>query len=389
MITVASCFSQLLSLVDRGDFARAVREKGAERHAKGFSCWTQFVAMLFCQMAGAHSLREICGGLSTAMGKLIHLGLKEAPKRSTLAYANKHRPWEVFEEVFGHLLGRCQQLAATKRRRFRFKNPLMSIDASMIDLCLEMFDWARYQRTKGAIKLHLQLDHQGYLPCWAMVTDGKTHEVRVARTLRFEPGTIVVMDRGYTDYALLESWTRTGVFFVTRARHNMDYRPARRLPLPSCGNVLGDTIITLAGRTSKRKYSQPLRHIVVWDEENEREVELLTNIFHFAARTIAAIYKDRWQIELFFKALKQNLKVKTFVGTSPNAVKTQIWTALIAMLLLKFLQLKSTWAWSLSNLAAMLRFNLLTYRDLWKWLDDPYEVPLVEPSHLQLSLFPR
>lgn len=387
MITVASCFSQLLSLVDRGDFARAVKEHGAERHAKGFSCWTQFVAMLFCQMAGANSLREICGGLSTAMGKLIHLGLKEAPKRSTLAYANEHRPWEVYQEVFQSLLGRCQQLAATKRRRFRFKNPLMSIDATVIDLCLEMFDWARFRRTKGAIKLHLQLDHQGCLPCWAMVTDGKTHEVKVARTLRFEAGTIVAMDRAYIDYHLLWNWTSSGVFFVTRAKDNMAYRVVRRLSLPSRGNVLEDKIIALTGLVTKGKYPQHLRRIVVWDKEKECEVEFLTNIFHFAASTVAAIYKDRWQIELFFKALKQNLKVKTFVGTSPNAVKTQIWTALIAMLLLKFLQLRSTWNWSLSNLAAMLRFNLLSYRDLWKWLDDPYQVPLVEPSHVQLSLF--
>jgi len=389
MITVASCFSQLLSLVDRGSFARAVKEHGAERHAKGFSCWTQFVSMLFCQMAGANSLREICGGLSTAMGKLIHLGLKEAPKRSTLAYANEHRPWEVFQDVFQSLLGRCRQLAATKQRRFRFKNPLMSIDASVIDLCLGMFDWARFRRTKGAIKLHLQLDHQGYLPCWAMVTDGKTHEVKVAKSLRFEPTTIVAMDRGYIDFTLLESWTRTGVFFVTRAKRNMAYRVVKRLALPSRGNVLEDKIIALTGLVTKKKYPQRLRRIVVWDKENECEVELMTNIFHFAASTVASIYKDRWQIELFFKALKQNLKVKTFVGTSPNAVKTQIWTALIAMLLLKFLQLRSTWSWSLSNLAAMLRFNLLSYRDLWKWLNDPYHVPLVEPSHLQLSLFPR
>lgn len=389
MITVASCFSQLLSLVDRGSFARAVRERGAERYAKGFSCWSQFVAMLFCQMAGANSLREICGGLATAMGKLIHLGLGEAPPRSTLAYANKHRPWELFQDVFQNLLGRCQELAATKRRRFRFKNPLMSIDASVIELCLGMFDWARFRQTKGAIKLHLQLDHQGCLPCWAMVTDGKTHEVKAARTLRFQSGTIVAMDRGYIDFSLLWEWTSSGVFFVTRAKDNMAYRVVKRLALPSRGNVLEDKIIALTGVLTKRKYPQHLRRIVVWDKENECEVELLTNIFHFAASTIAAIYKDRWQIELFFKALKQNLKVKTFVGTSPNAVKTQIWTALIAMLLLKFLQLKSTWAWSLSNLAAMLRFNLLTYRDLWKWLDHPYEVPLVEPSHLQLSLFPR
>jgi hypothetical protein len=387
MVTVASCFSQILSLVNRADFARAVRECGAEKHAKGFSCWSQFVAMLFCQTAGANSLREICGGLATAMGKLVHLGLKEAPARSTLSYANEHRPWEVFQAVFAGLLPRCQELAARKRRTFRFKNPLITIDVTVIDLCLSVFDWARFRRAKGAIKLHLQLDHQGCLPTWALVTDGKTHEVTVARTLHLEPGTIVVVDRAYIDFALLNDWTATGVWFVTRAENNMACRVVRRLPVVSRGNVLRDEEVVLTVPVSREKYPHRLRRIHVWDKENEREVALVTNIFHFAASTVAGIYKKRWQIELFFKALKQNLKVKTFVGTSPNAVKAQIWTALIAMLLLKYLQLKSTWEWSLSNLTAMLRLNLLTYRDLWKWLDDPYNAPVIEPVPEQLYLF--
>jgi hypothetical protein len=356
--------------------------------AKGFSSWDQFVAMLFCQMAAADSLREICGGLATAMGKLVHLGLKEAPKRSTLAYANRHRPWQVYEEVFLSVLGRCQGLAAGKRRRFRFKNPLRSLDATVIDLCLKVFDWARFRRTKGAIKLHLQLDHQGCLPCWALVTDGKTHEVKVAQRLSFEPGTIVVEDRGYNDYRLFSRWTEEGVFFVTRSKENMDYEVMESREVPERGHVLKDQVIRLTGVQAQQKCPHRLRRIVVWDEEKQEEIVLLTNIFHFAASTVAAIYKDRWQIELFFKALKQYLKVKTFVGTSENAVKTQIWTALIAILLLKFLQLKSSWAWSLSNLAAMVRLNLLTYRDLWAWLDTPYQVPVVEPGEEQLSLFP-
>ena len=388
MVKVSSCFSQVLSLVDRNDFERGVRKHGAMKGAKGFSSWDQFVAMLFCQMAAADSLREICGGLATAMGKLVHLGLKEAPKRSTLAYANRHRPWQVYEEVFLSVLGRCQGLAAGKRRRFRFKNPLRSLDATVIDLCLKVFDWARFRRTKGAIKLHLQLDHQGCLPCWALVTDGKTHEVKVAQRLSFEPGTIVVEDRGYNDYRLFSRWTEEGVFFVTRSKENMDYEVVESREVPERGHVLKDQVIRLTGVQAQQKCPHRLRRIVVWDEEKQEEIVLLTNIFHFAPSTVAAIYKDRWQIELFFKALKQYLKVKTFVGTSENAVKTQIWTALIAILLLKFLQLKSSWAWSLSNLAAMVRLNLLTYRDLWAWLDTPYQVPVVEPGEEQLSLFP-
>jgi len=387
MSTTASCFAQVLSLVDRTDFARAVIDRHGERGAKGFSCWDQFVSMLFCQMGGANSLREICGGLATAMGKLVHLGMEQAPARSTLAYANEHRPWQIYEDIFYSVLGRCQTLAATKKRKFRFKNPLHSMDATVIDLCLKTFDWARFRRTKGAIKLHLQLDHQGCLPCWALVTDGKTHEVKVAQQLSFAPGTIVAMDRGYNDYRLFSTWTEAGVFFVTRAKDNMVYEVVEERDVPMRSNVLSDETIRLTGVGAEQKCPHLLRQIVVWDEENAREIVLLTNIFHLAASTVAAIYKERWQIELFFKALKQYLKVKTFVGTSENAVKTQIWVALIAILLLKFLQLRSSWTWSLSNLAALLRFNLLTYRDLWAWLDAPFHIPILEPQLEQLELF--
>ena len=177
MIKVASVFAQVISLIDRNYFARTVHRLGAERAAKGFSCWDQLVAMLFCQLAAAHSLREISGGLATAMGKLVHLGMKSAPPRSTLSYANAHRPWRLFEAVFYQVLGEATAVAALHKRRFRFKNPLRSLDASTIDLCLSMYDWARFRRTKGAVKLHLLLDHQGCLPCWALITDGKTHDV--------------------------------------------------------------------------------------------------------------------------------------------------------------------------------------------------------------------
>ena len=385
MVKTASCFAQVLSLVNRADFERAVRRHEAEKWTKGFSCWDQFVAMLFCQMGGAHSLREICGGLVTALGKLVHLGMKEAPSRSTLAYANEHRPWPVYQEVFESLLDRCRLEAAGKRRKFRFKNPLRSLDSTVIELCLSSFDWARFRRTKGAIKLHLQLDHQGYLPCWALVTEGRTHDLKPAQTLSFAPGTIVALAAGYNDYALLYRWHVEGAFFVTRPKDNLLYEVLCTLEVPARSNVLRDEIIGLTGAKTRGKYPEILRRIVVWDEKNQREIVLISNLFHLAASTVAGIYKERWQIELFFKALKQNLKVKSFVGTSPNAVRIQIWTALIAMLLTKFMQLKSTFGWSLSNLAAMLRFNLLTYRDLWAWLDAPFETPVQEPAVRQLS----
>jgi hypothetical protein len=386
MVKTASCFAQVLSLVNRADFERAVRQHEAEKWTKGFSCWDQFVAMLFCQMGAAHSLREICGGLASALGKLVHLGMSGAPSRSTLAYANAHRPWQVYQTAFEGVLDRCAQEAAVKRRKFRFKNPLRSLDSTVIELCLASFDWARFRRAKGAIKLHLQLDHQGYLPCWALVTEGRTHDLKVAQGLSFAPGTIIVLDAGYNDYALLCRWHRAGAFFVTRPKDNLIYAVVERRETPTRGNILSDEIIRLTGVKTRQKYPETLRRIVVWDAENQREIVLISNLLHFAAITVAGIYKERWQIELFFKALKQNLKVKTFVGTSANAVRIQIWTALIAMLLTKYMQLKSSFGWSLSNLAAMLRFNLLTYRDLWAWLDDPFHVPVVEPPLRQLSL---
>ena len=384
MIRVTSCFAQVLDLIGRGGFEAAVRVLKAERGAKGFRSWDQFVAMLFCQLGSADSLREICGGLSTALGRVVHLGMKAAPKRSTLAYANEHRPWELYQEVFTQVLIRCQEQAMFRKRPFRFKNPLRILDATVIDLCLEMFDWARFRRTKGAIKLHLQLQDRGCLPCWALVTEGRTHEVRVAQGLSFDPGTIVVMDKAYTDYRMFGRWTDQGVFFVTRMKSNAQYEVIHSIP-GGFNGVRLEQWIRLTG-VAAEECRGALRRITVWDEEQQREIVLLTNEPRLMAGTLAKVYRFRWQIELFFKALKQNLKIKTFVGTSENAVKTQVWTALIAMLLLKFLQLKSSWKWSMSNLAAMLRFNLLTYRDLWAWLDDPFGVPIQEPAAEQLAL---
>lgn len=343
--------------------------------------------MVFCQMGSAHSLREICGGLATALGKLVHLGVRRTPTRSTLAYANAHRPWQLYETLFYQVLTQCQTVAALKRRRFRFKHPLRTLDTTIIELCATVFDWARFQRTKGAIKLHLQLDHQGCLPCWALVTDGDTNDVRVAQQLTFPPGTIVAIDRGYLDYALYHRWTRTEVGFVTRPRTNMLYEVLERRPVPARGPVLADEVIRLTGLHAAERCPVPLRQVVIWDERQQRRLTFLTNLMHLAASTIAAIYKERWQIELFFKALKQHLKIKTFVGTSENAVQVQIWIALIAMVLLKYLQLKSTWPWSLSNLAALLRFNLLTYRNLWDWLNAPFQHPAITPAPLQTGLF--
>jgi hypothetical protein len=374
---VCSIFSQVLKLFSRGDFEKAVKEHKAERHARGFTSWGQFMAMLFCQLARAHSLREICGGLACCEGQLKHLGVPVAPKRSTLAYANENRPWELYQTVFEQTLFKCQELVRSQggRKKLRFKNKLMSLDGSIIDLSVSMFDWAKYRRTKGAIKLHLLLDHDGYLPSFAVVTEGKTSEIKVARTLRFAPGTILAIDRGYIDYLWFRELTQEEVYFVTRMKEKAVYEVQEELEVPQNSNVVRDQIICFP--RLRREGEEPVlfRRVEIWDVEKQEAIVFLSNLLAFGATTIAAIYKERWQVELFFKALKQTLKIKTFVGTSANAVRTQVWTALIAMLVLKYLQLKSTFTWSLSNLAALLRQQLFFYRDLWVWLDDPFQAP--------------
>jgi hypothetical protein len=384
MSAVCSIFSQVLGVFSRSEFEQAVGQHKAEHHARGFSSWTQMVAMLFCHLGRAQSLREICGGLAACEGKLKHLGVQQSPKRSRLAYANEHRPWQLYQTVFGQLLGKCQG-EVRGGKKFRFKNKLLSLDGSVIDLSVTMYDWAKFRRTQGGVKLHLLLDHDGYLPKFAVIEPASKAEIKVARQLVFEPGTIVVFDRGYTDYKWFASLTAQGVYFVTRQRWNGHYTVEKELPVAEKGNIVSDQMVMLGHRSYRTGVA--VRRVVVRDPETGKDIEFLTNKLDFAASTIAKIYRDRWQIEIFFKALKQSLRVKTFVGTSANALRTQIWTALIAMLILKYLKLKSTFGWSLSNLVALLRQQLFVYRDLWAWLDCPFEPPpALAGIHDQLRL---
>lgn len=378
-----SVFHQILKLVSRTEFQQVVDLHGSDRRSKGFSTWSQFVAMIFCQLGRAQSLREIEQGLASAEGRLQQLGVDRAAKRTTLAYANAHRPWQLYQDVFQSLYARCAAIAPG--HKFRFKSPLLSLDASTIDLCAAMFDWARFRRTKGAVKLHLLLDHDGHLPRYAVITDGKTSDIEVARRLELPPGSIVVFDRGYNDYLWFTELTLFNVGFVTRMKEGSVYDVVESR-MPHGKGVLRDDIITV--RTTHPEVDDKpvrLRRIEFVDAEDKKYV-FLTNRLDLAAVTIAEIYRQRWQIELFFKAIKQNLRIKTFVGTSENALHVQIWTALIAMLMLRFLQLSSTWGWSLSNLVAMIRLNLFTYRHLHSWLNDPFTPPDVGPPDLQLSL---
>jgi len=389
MVRHASLFSQLLQQVPRWEFEQLVRQHGAERAAKGFTCWTQFVAMLFCHLGHADSLREICHGLACCVGKLIHVGIRRAPKRSSLSYANAHRPAAFFEDLFWRLAERLRSREGLgqRKRQFRFKNKLLSLDSTTISLCLSLFPWARFRRAKGGVKVHVLLDHDDYMPSYVLLTEARRHDRTGARLLTLNPGSIVTMDRAYNDYQLFGDWTAGGIYFVTRLKDNADYYVVERRRVPTNSSVQADQIIRLFGPGAEKKCPYDLRRVVVWDEVNQCQIVLLTNHLEFGATTIAAIYRDRWEIELFFKTLKQHLKVKTFVGTSENALRIQIWTALIALLLLKWLQHRSHVSWSFSNLATMLRLNLFTYRDLLEWLKAPFgplSPPTEDPEVVQL-----
>lgn len=370
---VCSMFSQLLPLIRRDDFNLALRQSGGEKGAKGFSSWDQCVAMLFCQLGRAHSLREICGGLASCAGKVVHLGMLKAPSRSTLAYANEKRSYRTYELLFSMMVNRFSG-EFEGQHKFRFKNKLISLDATIIDLSLEMYDWAHFRQTKGAVKLHLQLDHDGYMPCFAVITTGKDHEIKVARAMQFQPGTIVVFDRGYTDFGWWAQLHRDKVLFVTRPKTNLAFEVVEERPAPKAKNVLHDQMIRLTGQNSSRDYPELLRLVTIHDAASGEDMKFVTNILKLSPATIAAIYKERWQIELFFKALKQNLKIKTFLGTTANAVRTQIWTALIAMLILKYLRHGTKFSWSLSNLLALLRMSLFSHRNLYQWLEAPFAI---------------
>jgi len=392
MVRSASLFSQLLRHFRRLEFASLVKKHGAERGAKGFTCWTQLVAMTFCHLARADSLREICNGLACCLGKLKHLGITRSPKKSTLSYANTHRPAELFEALFWQVLGRFRASeswgAPAGKKNFRFKNPLMSLDSTLISLSLSLFEWAKYRRAKGGVKVHVLLDHTDYMPNYVLITEGRRPDVKIAPKLELCEGSIVVMDRAYNDFSLFHRWSEQGVFFVTRMKKGILYEVVESRCLPPHRPIRADEIIRLTSERAHKSCPRLLRRIVVWDEEKQRDIVLITNHLGFGSTTLAEIYRQRWQIELFFKALKQNLKIKTFVGTTENTLRIQIWTALLALLLLRWLHYLSRARWSLSNLASMLRLNLFTDRDLNEWLDEPFETPpeLTPPQQLSLEL---
>ena len=363
--------NQMLKMFSRHEFQKAVSQTGTEYHARGFSSWNHFVAMLFGQLAGIDNLRGIQAGLATQSKYLYHLGVKPV-HRSTLAYANEHRSHELFKKIFEFMLSKCQPIAP--KHKFRFKNPLCSLDATVIDLCLSLYDWAKFRTTKGAVKLHVKLNHAGYLPTFMAMTEGKVHESTVAPSVPLESGDVVVFDRGYNDFAWFKTLVDKGVFFVTRLKKKARYKVIERRPT-NHKDIYSDHIIEFTGFYARKDCPYRLRRIRSKDPKTGKIIVILTNHLDWSAKTIALIYKDRWQIELFFKTIKQLLKVKSFVGTSRNALLSQLWVALIAYLLLAYLKFKSKFSWSLYTLCSILPTNIFSKRNLWDWLNDPFHKP--------------
>jgi hypothetical protein len=327
-----SLFSQVLTLIDRNIFNKLVRKHKTDKYSKGINTWTHFVSMLFMQMAEATSLRDISNGLRSATGNLVHLGVTRAPCKSTLSYINAHRSYEVPRcrgmDLYFALLDRMEPSLA-RRRKYgrRLKRKVFIMDASVIPLCLSLFDWAKFRTRKGAVKLHAVLDYDTGLPSYAVLTDGKTHELRVARQTVFPSGSVLVVDRAYVDYLWLKNLDSSGVLFVTRLKSNADIEMvASFLPPERHDHILSDEDIRLTGFYTQKKYPDKLRVVKVWDEKNQKTLLVLTNQLSWTADTISQLYNARWDVETFFKHLKQLFRVKSFVGTSANAVRIQMWS---------------------------------------------------------------
>jgi hypothetical protein len=386
-IVKVSLFSQVLSLIDRNIFSSIVAKHQSDKYSKGINSWTHLVSMLFMQFANAKSLRDISNGLRSATGNLSHLGVHKAPSKSSMSYINAHRSYKIFMELYFELLDKYEPSLARKRKYARrLKRKIFIMDASVIPLCLSLFDWAQFRTKKGAIKLHAVLDYDTGLPAYAVITDGKQHDVKAAKKTVFPSGSVLVVDRAYVDYEWLYNLDSTGVTFVTRLKSNADIVIAENyLTNIKHEHILSDQDIALTGYYSSKKYPQTLRIVKVYDELNDQVLILLTNNLTWTADTISQLYKARWDVEVFFKHLKQLFKVKTFVGTSANAVRIQMWCSMITILLFRYLKNKAKYKWNLSNLVSFFRINLFVKIDLWIWVNYPISDRTKPPP--QLSLF--
>jgi hypothetical protein len=374
-------FGQIIQRLDRSIFNKIAKKYQTDKYQKGFNSWSHLISMLFSQFAKSQSLRDISNGLRSATGNLNHLGNVQAPSKSNLSYQNKHRNWELFRDYYYALQKHLGQQAGFKQVKFRIKSKIFLLDATIITLSLSLYDWAKYKTKKGAVKLHTLLDFDGNLPAYVNITDGKTADNKGAYDIPLLRHSVIVADRFYNDFALLNIWDSNELYFVIRHKENIKFTSIKENELSEKRNqhILKDEIIELTAKT-KEKYPKRLRRVAVWDEKNEQVIELITNQMKWSANTISELYKSRWQVEIFFRDIKQLLHIKSFIGTSPNAVMIQIWTALITILILKYLKAIAKHSWYLSNLVAFIRINIFVKIGLQKWLDKPFIEPKKPPE---------
>lgn len=380
-------FAQLMDFLPRHEFNACVRRYDGDRRLRGFSCRDQFLCLAFAQLTFRESLRDIETCLRSVACKLYHAGFRGTIARSTLADANRVHDWRIYADFAQVLIGRARKLYANEPLSTLLADTVYALDSTTIDLCLKLFPWARFRRRKGAIKLHTLLDLRGNIPCFIHISHGKMHDVNVLDHLPIEAGAFYVMDRGYVDFQRLHRFTTGGAFFVTRGKRNLDFTRRSRRRVDKTTGLRSDQTIVLAGLKSARLYPAPLRRVAFYDEEHDRRLVFLTNNFDLPALTIAGLYKSRWQVELFFKWIKQNLRIKGFYGTSENAVKTQVWVAISVYVLVAIVRKELKSKRRLGAILQILSLTLFEKTPIFQAFADEKTPNAEVPSHNQLTLF--
>jgi len=387
MHTGPTVFKQLLSHLPRYEFNLCVQRYRGEYWAKTFSTYDQFLCLAYAQMAGRESLRDIETCLNSHQEKLYHIGFRGDVSRTTLADANERRDWRIFQDFGQVLIGIAQSLYKSDAIAIELKQPLYAFDSTTIDLCLSLFPWAEFRKTKAAVKMHTLIDLRGPIPTWVTITTGKVHDVRMLDQLPVEKGAIYAMDRGYVDYARLYGIHQQGAFFVVRAKDNLKCKRLYSNPKNKEAGVRADQVITLVTQKSKKGYPERLRRVSFVDKERNKRLVFLTNNFEVPAETVAAIYKQRWQVELFFKWIKQHLRIKSFIGTSVNAVKSQIWVALCIYLLVAITKKKLDIQCSLYTFLQILEVNLFEKKPILSVVTEALRRKTDADEEIQLNLF--
>lgn len=369
-------FSQVISFLPKHDFDQLVKKYNGNHRVRSFSCWDQLLSMLFGQMTYRDGLRDIVLCLTSHQKKLYHLGIKQRVPRSTFADANEVRDYRIFEEFAQILIRQARELYLDDPEfDLDLKETAYAFDSTTIDLCLSVFPWAKFRSTKAAVKAHTLMDLRGSIPTWIYITDGKVHDVNALDFLPIESGSIYVMDRGYIDFERLYRFQKTGAYFVIKAKDNLQFRRQYSQNKNEPG-ILSDQIGVLTGYYPAKNYPEKLRRVSVRDPETGTEAIVLTNIFHLSAGTIGMLYRKRWNIELFFKWIKQHLKIKSFWGTSENAVKIQLWTSVICYCLVAIIRKKIGLKMSVTEMLQVLGISVFDKMPLNQ---------LLEQSDLQLS----